>query len=132
MEDRQRARLPSDTLERARALRRSSTDAEHVVWRRLRNSQLPGIKFRRQYPVPPYVADFCCVSAKVIVELDGSQHSLHVDQVRTRFLESKGYTVLRFWDNDALLHTDAVIEAISNACTRATPHPNPSPDGRGA
>jgi very-short-patch-repair endonuclease len=132
MEDRQRARLPSDTLDRARVLRTSSTDAERAVWRRLRNGQLPGFKFRRQYPIPPYIADFCCTSMKLVVELDGSQHLPEADDTRTRFLESKGFKVLRFWDNDALQRTDAVIEAIWNACARPAPHPNPSPDGRGA
>ena len=132
MEDRQRAKLPTDTLVRARALRTLSTDAERAIWQRLRNGQLPGFKFRRQYPVPPYIADFCCASARVIVELDGSQHSDQTDSTRTRFLESKGFTVLRFWDNEALQQTDAVIEAIWNACRSVAPHPNPSPVGRGA
>ena len=132
MEDRQRAKLPSDTLDRARTLRTSSTDAEQVIWRCLRNGQLPGFKFRRQYPIPPYVVDFCCISSKLVVELDGSQHAPEIDSRRTSFLESKGFKVLRFWDNDALLQTDAVIEAIWNACACPAPHPNPSPDGRGA
>ncbi|MFE0502278.1 endonuclease domain-containing protein [Lysobacter soli] len=132
MEERQRAKLPSDTLDRARVLRGYATDAERTIWQRLRNNQLPGFKFRRQYPVPPYIADFCCPSARLIVELDGSQHSQHTDSVRTRFLESKGFTVIRFWDNEALQQTDAVMEAIWNACRSAAPHPNPSPVGRGA
>jgi len=132
MEERQRAKLPTDTLAHARALRESSTDAEQAIWQRPRNNQLPGFKFRRQYPVPPYIADFCCVSASLIVELDGSRHSQQTDAARTRFLESKGFTVIRFWDNEALQQTDAVIEAIWNACRSVAPHPNPSPVGRGA
>jgi len=132
MEDRQRAKLPTDTLNRVRALRASSTDAEHALWRRLRGGGLPGFKFRRQYPIPPYVADFVCLAAKLVVELDGSQHSTEADLLRTRFIESKVFTVLRFWNGDALLQTDAVVEAIWNACRSAAPHPNPSPDGRGA
>jgi len=132
MEDRQRAKPPTDTLERARALRTTSTDAERAIWQRLRGEQLPGFKFRRQHPIPPYIADFCCIAVKLVIELDGSQHSEEADLVRTRFLQSKGFNVLRFWDNDALMQTDAVIEAIWNACACPAPHPNPSPVGRGA
>ena len=132
MEDRQRAKLPTETLERARALRATATDAERAIWQCLRGEQLPGYKFRRQYPIPPYVVDFACLAARLVVELDGSQHSLEVDASRTRFIESKGFNVLRFWDNEALQQTDAVIEAIWNACRSVAPHPNPSPAGRGA
>lgn len=81
--------------------------------------------------MPPYVADFACLAARLVVELDGSQHSSEADLSRTRFIESKGFKVLRFWDNDALLQTNAVMEAIWNACRSAAPHPYPSPDGRG-
>jgi len=132
MEGRQRAKLPTDTLERSRSLRVLATDAECAIWRRLRGGQLPGFKFRRQYPITPYIVDFACLAAMLVIELDGSQHSPLTDAPRTRFIESKGFTVLRFWDNDALLQTDAVVEAIWNACRSAAPHPNPSPDGRGA
>ncbi|MBU8975718.1 DUF559 domain-containing protein [Lysobacter sp. MMG2] len=132
MEDRQRAKLPTDTLRRARSLRASATDAQRVIWRGLRNNQLPGFKFRRQYPIPPYVVDFVCLTAMLVIELDGSQHSYQTDLTRTRFIESQGFTVFRFWDNEVLQQTDAVIEAIWNACRSAAPHPNPSPDGRGA
>jgi very-short-patch-repair endonuclease len=132
MEDRQRARLPTDTLQRARSLRAASTDAEHALWRKLRSGQLAGLKFRRQYPVPPYIVDFCCIAMQLVIEIDGSQHTPHTEQVRTALLESKGFTVLRFWNNDLLQRTDAVMEAIWNACTRTAPHPNPSPVGRGA
>lgn len=124
--------LPTDKLEFSRHLRRETTDAERALWQRLRGSQLGGLKFRRQHPIPPYVADFCCIEKKLIVELDGSQHSPDTDAARTRFLESRGFHVLRFWDNDALLNTEAVVEAIWNFVAKPNPHPNPSPDGRGA
>ena len=103
--------------ERARRLRREGTDAERKLWSRLRNRQLGGAKFRRQYPIPPYVADFCCVEARFIVELDGGQHAERSleDARRTASLEAKGYRVLRFWDNQALTETEAVLEVIYRA-----------------
>ncbi|MCC8539607.1 endonuclease domain-containing protein [Xanthomonas axonopodis pv. poinsettiicola] len=124
--------LPTSALAHARALRRDMTDAERALWRRLRGNQLKGFKFRRQHPIPPYIADFCCIEAKLIVELDGSQHQASFDQARTRWLQSKGWIVLRFWNNDVLLSLDAVVEAISTIVAPPYPHPNPSTGGRGA
>ncbi|WP_285445972.1 DUF559 domain-containing protein [Xanthomonas sp. fls2-241-TYG-148] len=124
--------LPTAALTNARALRKELTDAERELWRCLRSNQLQGLKFRRQHPVPPYIADFCCVEVRLIIELDGSQHQASSDQARTRWLQSKGWTVLRFWNNDVLLSLDAVVEAICHVVAPPYPHPNPSPDGRGA
>ena len=124
--------LPSRNLERARSLRKDMTDAERKLWRCLRGGQLDGFRFRRQHPIPPYVVDFCCVEKKLIIELDGSQHGEATDAGRTRFLESQGWRVLRFWDNDALAQTEAVVDSIWNCFGQPNPHPNPSPDGRGA
>ena len=124
--------LPSRNLERARSLRKDMTDAERKLWRCLRGGQLDGFRFRRQHPIPPYVVDFCCVEKKLIIELDGSQHGEATDAGRTRFLESQGWRVLRFWDNDALAQTEAVVDAIWNAVAAPNPLPNPSPNGRGA
>ncbi|WP_425612037.1 endonuclease domain-containing protein [Xanthomonas floridensis] len=108
------------------------TDAECTLWRCLRGNQLQGFKFRRQHPIPPYIADFCCIEAALIIELDGSQHEESSDQVRTQWLHARGWTVLRFWNNDVLLALDAVVEAISNTIATPYPHPDPFPDGRGA
>src|SRR5262245_12528005 len=108
MEDRQRARSPTRTLQDARTLRRQMTDAERRLWRHLRGGQLAGLKFRRQHPLPPHIVDFCCLDAKLVMELDGSQHSEEFDAMRTRFLKGNGYKVLRFWNNDVLLQTEAV------------------------
>jgi very-short-patch-repair endonuclease len=124
--------LPTTTLENSRRLRRDMTDAERKLWQCLHGGQLDGLKFRRQHPVPPYIADFCCTAEKLIVELDGSQHNEQKDATRTRYLESQGWKILRFWDHDALQQTEAVIEAIWNFIGKPYPHPNPSPDGRGA
>src|SRR6218665_2388218 len=104
--------LPTVTLGRARRLRRNLTDAERKLWNRLRNSQLCGLKFRRQHPVPPYIVDFYCEAKRLVVELDGSQHNEDADRVRTRFLEQQGLIVLRFWDNDVFLRIEALLEAI--------------------
>jgi len=107
----------------ARRLRRESTDAERLLWFHLRDRRL-GPKFRRQHPLGPYVVDFLSVEAALIVELDGSQHHADVDADRTHFLERRGYRVLRFWNHDALVRTEAVLEVI---LASVRPHPNPSP-----
>lgn len=107
------ANQPSGTVDRARELRRNSTDAEKRLWGALR-SKLPQHKWRRQMPIGPYFADFACFSEKLIIELDGGQHALAepYDERRTRFIEAKGFRVLRFWNNDVMSNTDAVLERI--------------------
>lgn len=124
--------LPTVTLQRARDMRRESTDAERKLWYHLRAGRLNNLKFRRQHPVPPYIVDFCCMDKKLIVELDGSQHSPDVDVTRTAYLKSQGFNVIRFWDSEALTQTDSVLDAIWNAVLAPDPLPNPSPVGRGA
>lgn len=110
----------------ARRLRRDMTDAEKHLWKYLRNRQFEGLKFRRQQPVQNRIADFLCFEIKLIIELDGGQHSEQIaeDDERTRQLEAAGYTVLRFWNNDVLANTEGVLEAIrwtivaaKNSCT---------------
>jgi len=112
----------------ARNLRKSETDAERKIWQQLRGHSLKGAKFRRQHPVGPYIVDFICINEKLIIELDGSQHQQHqdYDAERTAFLEQAGYRVLRFWDNDVLLRTESVMQAIFDAIL-VSPHPNPLP-----
>lgn len=97
---------------RPRTLRRNATDAEARLWSRLRNRQLAGHKFRRQQPIGPYIADFACPEAMLVVELDGGQHRPETDAARTASLEQQGYTVLRFWNNDALGNPEGVLETI--------------------
>ena len=98
----------------ARKLRKEQTDAERRLWWQLRNRQLEGWKFRRQFPVGEYVVDFVCIDAKLIIELDGGQHSeqSQYDENRTRDLEKAGFVVLRFWNNDVLTNSEGVIEEI--------------------
>jgi BirA family biotin operon repressor/biotin-[acetyl-CoA-carboxylase] ligase len=97
----------------ARKLRRASTDVETALWQRLRNRQLEGEKFVRQLPIGPYVADFACRSAKLVIELDGGQHAdSAADAARTGLIEAHGYTVLRFWNNDVIDNIEGVLEQI--------------------
>jgi very-short-patch-repair endonuclease len=99
---------------RARALRQSSTDAESLLWFRLRNRQLLDLKFRRQRPIGNYIADFVCMEIGLVVELDGGQHleQLAYDAWREEAMKALGFQTLRFWDNDVLKETDAVMEKI--------------------
>ncbi len=102
--------------ERRRELRRNQTDAERAFWRRVRNRQLLGMRFVRQYSVGPYVLDFYCPAAKLGVELDGSQHDQtdvrEYDQERTAYLNAQGIEVLRFWNNEILQEMDAVLARL--------------------
>jgi very-short-patch-repair endonuclease len=110
------------TLTRAKRLRREMTDAERKLWSILRDSQLDGAKFRRQQPIGPFIGDFVCQSARLIIEADGGQHAQsESDARRTAFLRSKGYRVLRFWNNDVLENLEGVAEAILAALS--IPHP---------
>jgi very-short-patch-repair endonuclease len=115
----------------ARRLRRDQTDAERTLWFRLRDRRLNGMKFRRQMPLKSYVVDFCCESARLVVELDGGQHAIRIDEdaKRTADLESFGYVVLRFWNNDVLNNIDGVLEIIVATASQEPPHPSPLPAG---
>jgi very-short-patch-repair endonuclease len=101
--------------QRAQRLRAEPTDAERALWFRLRRRQVLGYKFRRQQPLGPYIVDFVCLEKRLVVEVDGSQHQEQqpYDEIRTRWLESQGYRVLRFWNNEVLDTIDAVVETIA-------------------
>jgi adenine-specific DNA-methyltransferase len=113
---------------RARALRKTSTDAEIRLWHFLRDRRMAGYKFRRQHAIGDFVADFACIECSLIVEADGGQHAEQIaqDQQRTAFLEAAGFRVLRFWNNEILANTAAVLESIRFTLIRA-PSPRPSP-----
>ena len=100
--------------QRARKLREQMTDAEVRLWFRLRANHMGGHHFRRQVPVGPYVVDFLCVKAQLVIEVDGSQHQTAPsrDEERTAWLRSRGLRVLRFWNNDVLQQTESVLEKI--------------------
>ncbi len=116
-------KLPADLRAFARELRVRQTDAENLLWGLLRNRRLLGSKFRRQYPINPYILDFYCHEAKLAVELDGGQHAeqRHYDQQRTAQLESCGILVLRFWNNEVLQQVESVLEKIYLVLGQRTP-----------
>ncbi len=108
---------------RAISLRKSATATERHLWRHLRDRQLAGFRFRRQVPIGNYIADFACVDAKVMIEIDGGQHLAQRDYDAHRDAEvvERGFRVLRFWDNDVLLNAESVLVVIFQALER--PHP---------
>ena len=105
--------LPRDT---ARRLRSDQTNPENRLWSRLRARQLEGFKFRRQHSIGPFVADFFCLEAKLVIELDGSQHH---DERRTEFIRDAGYTVLRFWNHEVINAIDEVLQRIADAIEKS-------------
>jgi very-short-patch-repair endonuclease len=114
-----------DKLNLARKLRRSLTEAEKNLWAHLRNRRLYGLKFKRQAPVCAVYADFLCESAKLIVEVDGGQHAPQEerDLGRTKILESAGFHVLRFWNNDVMSNIEGVLSEIAKTAGVLPPHP---------
>jgi len=115
--------------QRARRLRRDQTDAEQKPWAHLHDRQLCDARFRRQHPIGPFIADFCCPQRKLIVELDGGQHAAEIaaDQKRSRFMEEQGYRLLRLWNHDVLKNMDAVLERIAEVLSDPHAHPHPYP-----
>jgi very-short-patch-repair endonuclease len=115
-------------LERARELRRFSTEAEKRLWQALRSRRLAGFKFRRQVWLSGYVADFYCAEARLVVEADGGQHDgqREHDARRSAVLEREGFRVIRFWNHDVIDNLDGVLAGISQALTL------PPPSGRRA
>jgi very-short-patch-repair endonuclease len=132
MPHRIRASLPTIALEQSRALRKNHTDVENALWYHLRARRMQGIKFRRQHPIPPYTVDFYCDVAKLVIELDGSQHGAELDRGRTEFLHRRGLRIMRFGNFDVIENKVGVLDAIWQAVAPFAPHPNPSPGGRGA
>ncbi len=104
----------------ARKLRRAATDVEATLWQCLRARQVEDAKFVRQYPIGAYVADFCCRSARLVIELDGGHHAENMaDAERTRAIEAHGFTVLRFWNNDVVENLPGVQAEIRAALLSA-------------
>src|SRR5882724_11143207 len=101
----------SGMTRQVRRLRSNATDAERALWNSLRHRQL-GVRFRRQFPIPPYIVDFACIEARLIVEADGGQHVESVrDERRDTALRRAGWHILRFWNNDILLNRSGVVQA---------------------
>ena len=103
----------------SRQLRIDSTKAERLMWARLRNYGMVGAKFRRQQPIGPYVVDFVCFESKLIIEIDGGQHNEEArglaDREWTAWLESQGFQMLRFWNNEVLTNIDGALELLERS-----------------
>ncbi len=99
---------------KARELRRNQTGPERLLWSALRRSQIDGFHFRRQHPIGPYILDFACLPAKLVVEIDGPSHDQTVesDERRTAFLEAQGFTVTRFSNEDVRINLEGVVETV--------------------
>ena len=111
---------------RSRELRNNATVPERKLWQHIRNRQISGVRFNRQVPIDPFICDFVARTPKLIIELDGGQHAVRTveDERRTRFLESRGYRVLRFWNNDVLVNVEGVLSVI---CSALNDRPSPRP-----
>lgn len=117
----------------AKGMRKAPTEAERKLWWHLRHRlALLGTHFRRQVQIGPYIADFACHASKLVIEIDGGQHGEQStrDEMRSKRLETDGYRVLRFWNNDVLTNIEGVLTEIQHAVL-TTPTPNPSPHGGG-
>jgi len=109
--------------DRARRLRRDQTEAEDCLWQWLRGSRLEGWKWRRQVPVGPFIVDFLCLEAALVVEVDGGVHAERAqrDARRDAHLRARGLTVLRFWNREVLADIDRVLRTILNECRESDP-----------
>ena len=116
-------------------LRKRPTEAEKLLWRRLRVKQMEGLKFRRQQPIDNYVVDFVCFDKRLVIEVDGGQHAVEKqkDVRRDNYLRKHGFKVLRFWNNEVLQNIEGVLGEIRKNCLNSPhpPSPQPSPRGRG-
>jgi very-short-patch-repair endonuclease len=106
-------------------LRKGQTDAEALLWSRLRARQLSGLKFRRQHPIGSFFADFACIELMLVVELDGGQHgepeAMAYDAMRRQAMLAMGFRTLRFWDNEVLRETEGVLQMIRQVAETLTP-----------
>jgi very-short-patch-repair endonuclease len=106
------------SIRRAQSLRKRMTDAEVILWSRLRRDVADGFRFRRQHPVGPYIADFACVPARLVVEVDGDTHStddeLEHDRRRDLYMKARGWQVLRVTNEDVYKRLDMVIEGVAS------------------
>ncbi|MEJ0011933.1 MAG: endonuclease domain-containing protein [Bauldia sp.] len=134
-----RAVGPPNAIPRARQLREAMTDAERRFWNLVRNRNFEGLKFVRQYPIGPFIADFACRDQMLVVEIDGSQHAHSTnDNARTAFINAEGYSVLRFWNDEVLADLTGVDGLLRAVIAGQSPSPgwrfSPatlSPAGRG-
>ncbi len=118
---------------RARDLRRDGSRAERKVWELMRDRRIGGAKFRRQYPIGPYFADFACISLKLVIEVDGDHHAFQVaaDARRTAAIEREGWRVVRFWANEVVQNPEGIWAEIEQVLSDVPPHLTSPPRGRG-
>jgi very-short-patch-repair endonuclease len=125
------------SVSRARYLRRTATEAERVLWRRLRSRYFGNCKFRRQHPIGEYIVDFYCADAALVIEVDGGGHDYRtnrrLDNIRSKFLNDCGLEVLRFWNSQVHGDIEAVLTVIWATLEkrRGIPHLNPLPSAKG-
>ena len=128
--DRTNMRGESRPQKHARELRRNLTEAEQVLWKELRKYSL-GWRFRRQFPIPPYIVDFACIDARLIIEAEGGQHAEPGEHDRRDSeLRQQGWRVLRFWNNEIVQNREGVLRIIADTLGPPhdrSPHPNPPP-----
>ena len=115
--------MNNDITPVAKILRKRLTDTERLLWRHLRAKQIGGLKFRRQDPIGKYIMDFVCHEKRIVIEVDGGQHSIDKDRDNERdgWLKEQGYKVLRFWNNEVLTNIDGVLEVIRGSCLNHPP-----------
>jgi very-short-patch-repair endonuclease len=115
----------------AKQLRKHQTDVEKLLWSKLQNRQIEGVKFRRQESIRGYIVDFVCFEKKIIIELDGGQHNSTdgktYDINRSHLLEAGGFKVLRYWNSEIMENIEGVIEQISSVVLNTEPSSRPSP-----
>ena len=123
------------TFQKAKSLRKDLTPAEDFLWQALRNRGIENFKFRRQHPVGPFIVDFFCNAAELVVEVDGGIHDVpkvkEYDEQRETYLKSLGLTVLRFRNEEVLMNIDVVLGKIGEYLKGRLPSPRPSPKGEG-
>jgi very-short-patch-repair endonuclease len=108
-----RQEVPPKHRDYARAMRKDATRAENMLWQALRGKQLEGLKFRRQVPLDGYIVDFICMQARLVIEVDGGQHSESIrDEVRDAHFSNAGFAVLRFWNHEVERNLEGVCQHI--------------------
>ena len=109
--------MSNDTTIIAKSLRKRLTNTECILWKHLRAKQIEGLKFRRQEPIGKYIVDFVCHEKRIVIEVDGSQHSIDkaIDKERDEWLKEHGYEVMRFWNNEVLENIEGVLEMIRDS-----------------
>ena len=117
-------------LDHAKTMRSNQTKAEQRLWYHLRAKHFLGLKFRRQKPIDPFIADFVCMEYRLVIEADGGQHGSPTDAQRDAWFKARDFTVLRFWNNEVLRQTDGVLEQIRLMIDPLSPDPSPT-RGRG-